>query len=86
MSGFQVLPITNVISKYTIMLPRSPTIVMSDPRLYLLPAIDSRIVRVGHHIHEGNPIETNHLFEIDESTIIAVHVFQGDAKVCSIRV
>lgn len=48
------------------------TIVVSDPRLKLLVATESRFVRVTNNVHHGDSIKTNHLFEIDEAPRVAV--------------
>ena len=62
------------------------TVVMGDARLQLLGARDGRSLEVGNHIDNGDTIESDHLFEIDEPTLIAVHVLDRRAKVGAIPV
>ena len=49
-------------------------VVMSDARLQLLGASDGRGFEVGNHIDNGDAIKSDHLLEIDEAALIAVHV------------
>jgi len=59
---------------------------VSDARLQILGACDSRCLGIGYHINDRDTIESNHLLEIDKPALIAVHVPDRGAKVCPIPI
>lgn len=59
---------------------------MSNPRLQLLLPTQGSLLGVTDDIHDGDPIESNHLLEIDESLAVPIRVVEGRRVVRSVRV
>lgn len=59
---------------------------MSDPRLELLVPTQRRLVRIADDVHDGDPIEANHLLKVDKALAVAVRVVERGREVGPVRV
>ena len=59
---------------------------MRDQRLQIRLFRNRRLMRVRHDIDERDPIEPDHLLEVDVPVLVAVHVVGRHAEVRPVRV
>lgn len=62
------------------------SIVVRDPRLQLLIARKRGFFRIRNDVDDGDSVETDHLFEIDETFTVSVDVFERGRVVSAVRV
>lgn len=86
-NGVHVLPIRVISHSYACPQDvKTPTVIMRDTALQYLGFSNRRLIRISHNIDKCNPIQPNHLFEIDVSMFIPVDVLDGDSKISSVGI
>lgn len=57
---------------------------MSDSSLELLGSRDGGIIGIGYNVDDSDPVQFKHLFEVDESSLVPVDVFERRSVVGTI--
>ena len=62
------------------------TVVMRDSRLEQFMTRDSGLMWIRHNVYHGDSVKPDHLLEVDEASIVAIHILDRETIICSVPV
>ena len=62
------------------------TVVMRDSRLEQFMTRDSGLMWIRHNVYHGDSVKPDHLLEVDEASIVAIHILDRETIICSVPI